>query len=215
MKRTSSSGAVGSVRPGGRTAATQAAVFEATLAELVSHGYDETSVEAIAARAGVHKTTIYRRWQTKERLVAEALGAAADSRIDVRDSGDIDSDLRVLAQSILRTLASRETVALVRVLVSGAQASAMARQMFQGYWLARLGHVGPMVNAAVRRGQLPPGTDAAALMHYLAAPLFHRVLVTGEPLTPAAGDTAAAAALAAARAGVFVTSANGTADSSV
>ncbi len=52
----------GSIRPGERTAHTRAAVFDATLAELVSEGYARTSVKAIATRSGVHKTTIYRRW---------------------------------------------------------------------------------------------------------------------------------------------------------
>jgi AcrR family transcriptional regulator len=45
----------------------------------------------------VHKTTLYRRWGSKDRLVAEALEAAADSRIQVPDSGDIDQELRALA----------------------------------------------------------------------------------------------------------------------
>ena len=69
------------LRPGGRTARTRAAVFAATLNELVASGYTQASIEAIAERAGVHKTTIYRRWRTKDRLIAEALAdAAADTQ---------------------------------------------------------------------------------------------------------------------------------------
>jgi hypothetical protein len=62
-------------------------------------------------------------------------------------------------------------------------------------WAARLAQVGPIVQRAVARGQLPSGTSEADLMKYLSAPLFHRLLVTAEPVTQAA----AAAALAAAR----------------
>src|SRR4029453_1831526 len=84
----------GSLRPGGRTARTRAAVFEAALDELAERGWDQVRVETIAARARVHKTTVYRRWGSKDRLVAEALEAAADSRIQVPDRGDVGQELR-------------------------------------------------------------------------------------------------------------------------
>lgn len=62
----------------------------------------------------------------------------------------------------------------------------------------------PLIARAITRGQLPARTEPAALIQAIAAPLYFRLLVSGEPLTHAAADTAAAAALAAARAGVFV-----------
>jgi AcrR family transcriptional regulator len=193
----------GSVRPGGRTARTRAAVFDATLDELAGRGWDQVSVETIAARAGVHKTTVYRRWGGKEQLVAEALEAEADSRIQLPDSGDVDQDLRALARAVLALLTSREGAATVRALVAGAQGSPEVGRVVRRFWATRLAQVGPIAVRAVSRGQLPPGTDPDDLMRYLAAPLFHRLLVTAEPLTQATADQAAAAALAAARAGVF------------
>lgn len=51
-------------RPGGRTARTRAQVHDAVVAQLMEHGYDELTVDAVAARAGVHRTTVYRRWRT-------------------------------------------------------------------------------------------------------------------------------------------------------
>jgi AcrR family transcriptional regulator len=196
----------GSVRPGGRTARTRAAVLEAALDELADRGWDQVSVESIAARAGVHKTTLYRRWGGKDRLVAEALEAAADRRIQVQDSGDIDRDLRALARAVLAILTSRDGAATVRALVAGAQGSPEVGRVVRRFWATRLAHVGPIVDRAVSRGQLPPGTNPDDLMRYLAAPLFHRLLVTAEPLTRSTADQAAAAALAAARAGVFADS---------
>jgi AcrR family transcriptional regulator len=193
----------GSARPGGRTARTRAAVLDATLDELADRGWDQVSVETIALRAGVHKTTVYRRWGGKEQLVAEALQAAAHSRIQVPDSGDVDDDLRALAHAVQNILTSRDGAATVRALVAGAQGSPEVGRVVRRFWAARLAQVGPIVQRAVTRGQLPPATDATALMKYLAAPLFHRLLVTAEPLTEATADQAAAAVLAAARAGVF------------
>ena len=193
----------GSVRPGVRTARTRAAVFDATLDELASRGWDQVSVETIAARARVHKTTVYRRWGGKAQLVAKALEAAAESRIQVPDGGDIDQDLRALARAVLAILTSRDGAATVRALVAGAQGSPEVGRVVRRFWATRLAQVGPIVERAVSRGQLPQGTDPDDLMRYLAAPLFHRRLVTAEPLTQATADQAAAAALAAARAGVF------------
>ena len=194
----------GNVRPGGRSARTRAAVLEAALDELAERGWDQASVETIASRAGVHKTTVYRRWGSKDRLVAEALEAAADRRIQIPDTGDIDQDLRALGRAVLAILTSRDGAATVRALVAGAQDSADVGRVVRRFWATRLAHVGPLVDRAVSRGQLPNGTDPDDLMRYLAAPLFHRLLVTAEPLTTATADQAAAVVLAAARAGVFI-----------
>ena len=194
----------GNVRPGGRTARTRAAVLQAALDELAERGWDQASVETIASRAGVHKTTVYRRWGSKDRLVAEALEAAADQRIQIPDTGDIDQDLRALARAVLTILTSRDGAATVRALIAGAQDSPDVGRVVRRFWATRLAHVGPLVDRAVSRGQLPNGTDPDDLMRYLAAPLFHRLLVTAEPLTTATADQAAAVVLAAARAGVFI-----------
>lgn len=193
----------GSVRPGGRTARTRAAVFDATLSELADRGWDQATVETIASRAGVHKTTIYRRWGSKDQLVAEALEAAADRRIQLPDTGDVAQDLRALARAVLAILTSRDGAATVRALVAGTQNSPDVGRVVRRFWTARLEQVRPIVERAVTRGQLPRGTNPTELMKYLVAPLFHRLLVTAEPLTQATADKAAAAALAAARAGVF------------
>ena len=77
----------GNVRPGGRTARTRAAVLAAVVGELAEHGWDQVSVESVAQRAGVHKTTVYRRWGDKNTLVTDVLTAAADDRIGSREVG--------------------------------------------------------------------------------------------------------------------------------
>ena len=196
----------GHVRPGGRTARTQAAIFDATLAELAVRRYDQISVETIAMRAGVHKTTVYRRWGSKDRLVAGAIETLAQTRAGAPDTGDIDADLRCLARAALATLNSRDGAAAARAIVSAGQDSPEVQRVIRRYWAARTGHVGPIIERAIERGQLPAGTDADEMISYVAAPLYHRLLVTAEPLTPAIADRAAAAALAAARAGVFIRS---------
>ena len=71
------------------------------------------------------------------------------------------------------------------------------------FWATRLSVIAVIVDRAIVRGELPAGTAPGPVMNAMAAPLYYRLLVTAEPLTPADADRAAAAALAAARAGVF------------
>lgn len=194
--------APGERRPGGRTARNRAAIFEATLAELALHGYAELSLDAIAAHAGVHKTTIYRRWRTRDQLVAAAFMDTAERRLDVSDTGNIDRDARMLARSVAATLAQPVVAAAVRATLSlnspGVRGEIAAR-----FWSSREAAVGPLIEHAIERGELPASTNLAELIAAIAAPLYFRLLVSGAPLTTAAADTAAAAALAAARAGAF------------
>jgi hypothetical protein len=63
--------------------------------------------------------------------------------------------------------------------------------------------VRPVLEHAIDRGQLPAGADSAAIVTAIAAPLFFRALVSMDPVTEQDGDVAAAAALTAARAGIF------------
>jgi AcrR family transcriptional regulator len=194
--------APGERRPGGRTARNRAAIFEATVAELALHGFADLSFDAIAAQAGVHKTTIYRRWRTREQLVAAAFMDAAQRRLDVADTGDIDRDARALARSVAATLAQPVVAAAVRATLS--LSSQEVREEITGrFWGSREAAVGPLIERAVERGQLPAGADSSAILAAIAAPLYFRLLVSGQPLTAAAADQAAAAALAAARAGAF------------
>jgi AcrR family transcriptional regulator len=190
------------MRPGGRTARTRTAVLEATVAELAAHGYEALTVEQVASRAGVHKTTLYRRWGGKQGLVADAVEAFAAGAVELPDTGTVDEDLRHWARSIVAMLTARESGAVVRALFSTDETPEI-RDLRRRFYRTRSALVVPIVERATERGELPPGTDAAEVIKHVGAPLYYRFLVIAEPLTLAAADLAADAALAAARAGVF------------
>jgi AcrR family transcriptional regulator len=192
----------GTARPGGRTARNRAAIFAATLAELAEHGFTDLSFDAVAARAGVHKTTIYRRWPTRAELVAAAFMDVAEQRLDVADTGNIDRDARTLARSVATVLAQPAVAAAARATLA-VSAPDIREHIARGFWGSREAAVGPLIERAIERGQLPASIDVKAVIAAIAAPLYFRVLVTNLPLTTAAADTASAAALAAARAGAF------------
>jgi AcrR family transcriptional regulator len=196
-----------STRPGGRTARVRATVLEATVAELIEHGYAGLTVEGVAARAGVNKTTLYRRWGGRDALIVDAVEAFAAAEAKVPDTGDIEEDLRLWARSILATLTGPVSGALVRAVFGGAGNSPQVQDLRHRFWLTRSALVMPMVQRAIERGQLPAGTAAEEVIRHVGAPLYYRLLVLGEPLTSEAADLAARVTATAAQAGVFAMSA--------
>jgi AcrR family transcriptional regulator len=194
----------GTARPGGRTARVAEAVFAAAVAELSSRDYADISIESIAARAGVHKTTVYRRWGSKPELIRQVLAGAAVSHIPVPDTGSVDGDLRELARAVQAVLSVPHGAAITRALIVGGLTSPEIAGVMSQFWAGRLAAIRVIVDRATARGELPSRTDPAALMHAMAAPLYYELLVTHAPVTERDADRGAAAALAAARAGVFL-----------
>jgi AcrR family transcriptional regulator len=193
----------GSVRPGGRTARVRDAVREATLAELGAHGYRGLTVEAVAARAGVHKTTVYRRWGNADGLIADALALAAAEPWPVPDTGGLAGDLRALARLVATGFADPGEGPVARAFVVAAAQSGDAARALHAFFARRHEQAAAVVRRAADRGEIPAGTDAAEVVRIAVAPLYYRLFVTGEPADEAAADRAAAAACAAARSGAL------------
>lgn len=194
----------GTARPGGRTARTRAAVRDATLAELTAHGYDGFTVEAVAARAGVHKTTVYRRWGSVEGLVVDALDLASGEPWPVPDTGELRADLRALTREVLVGFTDPAVGPVATAFVVAAARNAATAAALHDYLLARHEQAAPIVTRAVDRGELPAGTDPGDVVRTAVAPLYYRLFVSREPVGAADAERAADAALAAARAGTFV-----------
>lgn len=192
-------------RPGGRTARVRAAVRAATLAELGEKGYQGLTVEAVAERSGVHKTTVYRRWGSVEGLIADALELASGEPWPVPDTGDLASDLRALTREVLAGFTDPEAGPVATAFVSAAVQNPAAARALHAFFAARHEQSAPVVRRAVARGELPADTDAAEVVRVAVAPLYYRLFVSGEPIDTAVADRAADAALAAARAGALRT----------
>src|ERR1700744_106108 len=85
--------------------------------DLSAGDYADISVESIAARAGVHKTTVYRRWGSKAEIIRQALIGAAAANIAVPDAGDVGEDLRALARAVQAVLSAPAGAALTSALI--------------------------------------------------------------------------------------------------
>lgn len=163
------------------------AITAAALALLRERGFPGVTVEAVAARAGVGKATIYRRWPSREALVADVLRSVT-SELAVVDTGDLRADLKRFARALARHLAEHLGGGLLPALVASAVADPEVRALLQR--LAAERRTGPvaLVRRAVARGELRPGTDPEVLVDLIAGPLFYRLLISGGSLSPRAVD---------------------------
>src|SRR5215831_6743378 len=104
-------------RSGGRSARVRAAVFAAIIHLLQEKGYEALSFSTIAARAGVHETSLYRRWKTKEQLVVDAISSETAKNIPVPNTGALRSDLIQLLQHLRIFLQSSVGQAIVQTAI--------------------------------------------------------------------------------------------------
>lgn len=195
-----------SAAPLGRGPKVRAAVLAATVTELSEHGYAAFTVENVARRTGVHKTTVYRRWPDRDTLIAEALADSVAAEIPIPDTGSIEDDLRALARSLVGWIGSPAGRAVLAVMLPGNMGAPMPSDPVRHVFRDRIRRTLPVVTRAVARGELPAQTDPAELVKALVAPIYLRALITGETVDDRTADRAAAVALNAARAGLFGTS---------
>ena len=191
------------VRTGGRSARVREAILAAVLDELNVHGYAALSVEAVASRAGVNKTTIYRRWPTLDDLLVDALVTWSEEALPGADTGSIETDLLTLGGELADQLNGGLGRQIVAVVLTAGLRSAQLREATRRYFDKQAVRAAPLVARAIDRGELPANTDANALLTTFRAPLFYRMVTTGDPIDERSIAQTTRVTLAAARAGLL------------
>ncbi|MEV0668187.1 TetR/AcrR family transcriptional regulator [Actinomadura luteofluorescens] len=171
--------------------------------ELEAGGYAGLTLEKVAERSGVHLATLYRRWRTVEGLVVDLLGELGKTEIPIPDTGSLKDDLRALALEIAALYRQPRARALVEGVVAAAVRSPEASTAWATVIAERNRLASRIVERAVGRGELPPGTDGIAIISAVGAPLYYRLLVARGPVDDEIAESAAAAAHAAALGGIF------------
>ncbi|MDG4668199.1 TetR/AcrR family transcriptional regulator [Mycobacterium sp. 236(2023)] len=190
-------------RPGGRTAAVRAAVLTAAAELLTETGLHALDLTAVADRAGVGKTTVYRRWGTVPALVADLLADMAETSTARPATGSLRGDLLSVAKLIQRTLADRRQGELFKAILAAATCDAATAAALAGFYRSRLAELAPVVDDAVARGEAPEGTDGEEVIRHISAPLYYRLMTDITPPRPRDAQRAVDATLAAVAAGVF------------
>jgi len=164
-------------RPGGRSARVRAAVHRAVEELVTDEAGDQLTIPVVAARAGVHATTIYRRWGSVGELIADVATSRFSGDIVVPDTGSLRGDLERYASNLAKDLCDPDTLALVRATigVGGEQGAAACRGERQRQLEA-------ILEREQTRGERPPTLERAT--DAVLAPLYYRAVFTDEPLTP-------------------------------
>jgi AcrR family transcriptional regulator len=176
-------------RPRGRPrrAAARTAIVEATLALVAERGFHAATMDAIAARAGVGKNTIYRRWPSKEDLIADALHElTADLDTVHEDDGDLDARLLERLHDFARVFADPLLGRILPGLLSELQRNpAFALAYSDRVVRPRRQAIVELLARAVERGELRGGVDPELVTDLLIGPPFLRLLFpSGLPDVP-------------------------------
>ncbi|MDQ1736824.1 MAG: hypothetical protein QOH56_3075 [Pseudonocardiales bacterium] len=172
------------VAPAGRRSPrAHAAILTATTDLLAEAGYGALTIEGVAARAGVGKTTVYRWWPTKGALVIEAVAAALPVPAQT-DTGDLRQDLLTAVQRVVHTFARTPAGAVIPALAADVMSDPELAEQFREQLIRpRRSAVVEVLLRAAARGDLPQDVDTDLLLDVYAGAVFYRMLVSGQPVT--------------------------------
>ncbi|WP_261676191.1 TetR/AcrR family transcriptional regulator [Streptomyces lusitanus] len=188
-------------RPGGRSARIRAQVLEAARELLVEQGFDALSVDAVAERAAVHRTTVYRRWRDVGGLLAGVLDAAGDDGWQPPDTGTLEGDLAAVNVEVEVGLTGEPVTA---ALIAASFRSTQAAEALRRFWDERYERCAVVVERALARGEVPEGTCARRVVVAATAPVYQQVLLLRGGADPTLARQSAAGVALAASQGLFV-----------
>jgi AcrR family transcriptional regulator len=168
-----------------RSADARDAVLAATLRLLEESGYGGITIEKVAARSGVAKSTIYRWWDSRAVLVMDAYQQAVDRRMPEPDTGDVAADLTTFLTGLYRVTEHPVRVRVLRGLMAEAQLNPDFEDAFRSFVRHRQAVVEGILRRAVDRGDLPAGIDIGHAVDLIFGPFWYRLLVGHRPLDSA------------------------------
>src|SRR5262245_33261152 len=172
-------------KPNGRAERSKQAILDATRALLAEDGdVGSLTVEAVAARSGVAKTTIYRRWRDKWELALDAVMIdMLPGFADPVDVGDTRKELITFVNSVVKIWSTRPYGRAMQGLVSEiATHPELAREYRDRVVNPRRDQLAPVIERGIQRGDLRPDTDVRLVHELLVGPILYRLLLRGGAL---------------------------------
>ena len=169
-------------------------VLAATIDVIAETGSFAIRIDDVARTAGVNKTTIYRRYPTRDDLVLKAILTHAAIAIPLPDTGALEGDLRALCELVRATITSPLGCAL---LSAGGELPADLQNLRQQFWRERLMTATELFSRAAKRGECVVPSDPEEVIELMVAPLHFRARQMNRELTDAFLDVQVTRALAA------------------
>ena len=157
------------------------AILDAAISLISERGYANVTIEAIAASAGVGKTTIYRWWPSKGELSLEAINDRVGEAIDFPDTGDIEADLRHQLLEVARVLDGEIGVVFRGVVAEAQSTPSVGAALLDSIIEPRTRACEARLAKAVGDGQLRPDVATRMMVELIYAPLYYRVLFRYRP----------------------------------
>jgi AcrR family transcriptional regulator len=166
-----------------RDARTDRAILEATLELIAERGVYEFRTEDVAARAGVGKGAIYRRYGSKDELVTAAIAGLVSEGIVIPETGSTREDLVLLMRQAVELYRGSPAARLMPNLIGAmAQKPELARAVRERFLAGRRAALSEVLRRGIERGDLRSDLDLELALDVLGGPLFYRLLVTGGPI---------------------------------
>jgi AcrR family transcriptional regulator len=165
-----------------RLVRSRAAILEATGAILIEAGASAVTIEQVSERSGVAKTTIYRHFSSRSRLIFEAFESLLQSHLPAAGQGPIREQLVSLVRSLIAALTQAKWSPAVPSLVEAGERDEELQQLIHDFLVVRMEPCREALREGIRQGQLAASLDVDTAVAVLAGPVFYRRLVSREPL---------------------------------
>jgi AcrR family transcriptional regulator len=152
------------------------AILRAVLDLVAEHGVSGLTVDAVAARAGVGKQTIYRHWGSRARLIHTAISCMADVD-EIPDTGSLRGDVIALLDQLVAFLARSDAGRVLPSLIDAAERDEELAELRAVNTAQRRATFEHVLRRAIERGELAADVDLELLIDLLAGPFFYRRLV--------------------------------------
>ncbi len=160
-------------------------VVHAAIDLLLSDGANGVTIEAVAARSGVAKTTIYRQWDDRDQLLLDAIGALSGETMCYRHTASLRDDLIAGLAQLVVALKRTEWARIVPTMLDAAERNAHFAALTKAFIDSRRRPLRQRLELAKRNGELPPDADIELMVGLLVGPLFYRRYITRQPVSAA------------------------------
>lgn len=168
-------------RPGGRTAEVTRRINDAILELMAEGGIEHCTFQNVAARAGIERSTLYRRNPDRWPTIMEAIIHLAERETATFRTGAFRTDFLGTLLNLARVLNSSLGPPLMSV--AAALQNGAAPGQAEKFWASRQQHLAPMFEAAIDRGELPADVDRDTLFAMAAGPIYFRRFIASQPVT--------------------------------
>lgn len=170
-------------RPGGRTAEVTRRIHQAVLELLAEGGIDACTIQNLASRANIERSTLYRRNPDRWPIIIDAIIDFAERETAPHDTGSFRGDLRATLLNLARALNGKLGPALMAV--AAALQGGAAPGQAERFWQSRMKRLDPMFDKAIDRGELQPDLEREELFSMAAGPIYFRRFIASRQVDDA------------------------------